>query len=189
MPTDSRSLLLVDDDIAFCQAMTWALRGHNFRVETAHDVDTALRTAKKNPPEFAVVDLKMPGESGLTLIPALKALNSNIRILVLTGYASITTAVEAIKLGATHYLAKPVDAEDVINALDKTLGDPAVNADTGKLSAADFEWEHLQKVLATNKGNVSATARELNIDRRTLQRKLARRRFVPASSDRCRGTT
>jgi two-component system, response regulator RegA len=178
MPANTRSLLLVDDDIAFCQAMTWALRGHDFQVETAHDASAAMQSAKKNPPEFAVVDLKMPGESGLTLIPALKALNANMRILVLTGYASITTAVEAIKLGATHYLAKPVDAEDVIHALDKTRGDPTVNADRSKLSAADFEWEHLQKVLATNKGNISATARELNIDRRTLQRKFARRRLL-----------
>ena len=172
-------LLIVDDDLAFCQAMSWALRDRGFRVGLAQNVDAALQAATNDPPDFAVVDLKMPGQSGLTLIPALKAVNADMRILVLTGYASITTAVEAIKLGATHYLAKPVDAEDVINALDKTHGDPAVTADGSFLSAADFEWEHLQKVLADNRGNISATARQLNIDRRTLQRKLARRRLAP----------
>jgi two-component system, response regulator RegA len=175
MNNADRSLLIVDDDLAFCQAMSWALRGHGFRVAIAQSVDTALHAATNDPPDFAVVDLKMPGQSGLTLIPALKAINAEMRILVLTGYASITTAVEAIKLGATHYLAKPVDAEDVINALAKTHGDSAVNADGSSLSAADVEWEHLQKVLADNQGNISATARQLNIDRRTLQRKLARR--------------
>ena len=169
------SLLLVDDDMAFCQAMNWALRGRGFRVEIARDVDTALRAAKSDPPDFAVVDLKMPGQSGLTLLPTLKAINADMRILVLTGYASIATAVEAIKLGATHYLAKPVDAEDVIKALEKTHGDPMTDTTARTLSAADFEWEHLQKVLADNRGNISATARQLSIDRRTLQRKLARR--------------
>ena len=169
------SLLLVDDDMAFCQAMNWALRGHGIRVEIARDVDTALRAAKSDPPDFAVVDLKMPGQSGLTLLPTLKAINADMRILVLTGYASIATAVEAIKLGATHYLAKPVDAEDVIKALEKTRGDPMTDTTARTLSAADFEWEHLQKVLADNRGNISATARQLSIDRRTLQRKLARR--------------
>ncbi len=169
------SLLLVDDDMDFCQAMSWALRGHGFRVEIARDVDVALQLASSDPPDFAVVDLRMPGQSGLTLLSAIKALNADIRILVLTGYASITTAVEAIKLGATHYLTKPVDAEDVINALEKTGGDPRADTTTRTLSAADFGWEHLQKVLADNQGNISATARQLSIDRRTLQRKLARR--------------
>lgn len=173
------ALLLVDDDNAFCQAMGWALRGHGFRVEIAQDVNAALKFAESDPPDFAVVDLKLSGESGLTLLPALKSINANMQILVLTGYASITTAVEAIKLGATHYLAKPVDAEDVINALDKTRGDPTAIADGSVLSAAEFEWEHLQKVLTSNQGNISATARQLDIDRRTLQRKLARRRLSP----------
>lgn len=179
MINTNASFLLVDDDSAFCQAMSWALRGHGYRVEIARDVNAALQIANRDVPDFAVVDLKMPGQSGLTLLPALKAINADMRILVLTGYASITTAVEAIKLGATHYLAKPVDAEYVINALNKTRGDPTVNADGGALSAADFGWEHLQKVLSDNRGNVSATARQLNIDRRTLQRKLARRRIAP----------
>lgn len=179
MPTSPpRSFLIVDDDLAFSQAMSWALTGQGFRVSLAHDVNAALAAAKAHVPDFAIVDLKMPGESGLTLVPELKKLSAEMRILVLTGYASIATAVEAIKLGATHYLAKPVDADDVLAALDKTIGDPSTNTDGNRLSAADMEWEHLQKVLAGNRGNISATARQLGIDRRTLQRKLARRKTV-----------
>jgi two-component system, response regulator RegA len=170
------SFLIVDDDLAFSQAMGWALEGHGFQVRVTQDVTSALQSATHAPPDFAVVDLKMPGESGLTLIPTLKSLNSAMRILVLTGYASIATAIEAIKLGATHYLAKPVDAEDVLKALNKTVGDTSEAAASEGLSAADVEWEHLQKVLASNRGNISASARQLNIDRRTLQRKLARHR-------------
>jgi two-component system, response regulator RegA len=170
------AFLIVDDDVAFTQALGWALEDRGFDVERAHDVDAALQAAKNAPPEFAVVDLKMPGQSGLTLIPALKSLNPTMRILVLTGYASIATAVEAIKLGATHYLAKPVDAEEVLRALNKTTGDRSKPANGEGLTAADVGWEHLQKVLADNQGNISATARQLHIDRRTLQRKLARRR-------------
>lgn len=170
------SLLLADDDVAFCLAMTWALQGHGFRVAIAHDADTALKQAQHDIPDYAVLDLKMPGKSGLTLLPNLKALKADMRILILTGYASITTAVEAIKLGATHYLAKPVDAEDVMYAFNKTSGDPNMVPGANTLSAADFEWEHLQKVLKDNHGNISATARQLNIDRRTLQRKLVRHR-------------
>ncbi len=168
--------MIVDDDIAFCQAMSWALQGRGFGVESAHDVEGATAAACNNPPDFAVLDLKMPGESGLALIPMLKAANINMRILVLTGYASIATAVEAIKLGATHYLAKPVDADDVLAALDKTYGDTSTPTQGNTLSAAEMEWEHSQKVLADNRGNISATARHLGIDRRTLQRKLARRK-------------
>ncbi len=178
MRKNERKFLIVDDDLAFSQAMSWALEGRGFDVERAHDVDAALQSATNAPPDFAVVDLKMPGQSGLTLIPALKSLNPTMQILLLTGYASIATAVEAIKLGATHYLAKPVDAEDVLKALDKTVGDTSESTDGEGLSAADMEWEHLQKVLASNRGNISATARQLSIDRRTLQRKLVRHRSV-----------
>lgn len=176
MPDLIRSFLVVDDDVPFCQAMRWALEGRGFRVELAHDVNAAIVAARNNPPDFAVIDLKMPGESGLTLIPELKASKAEMRILVLTGYASIATAVEAIKLGATHYLAKPVDADDVLTALDQTHGNASTPTQGNTFSAAEMEWEHLQKVLASNRGNISATARQLGIDRRTLQRKLARRK-------------
>ncbi len=177
MRKNQPAFLIVDDDAAFSQAMGWALEGQGFSVRLAHDIGSAVKSATSAPPDFAIVDLKMPGESGLTLIPALKSMNSAMRILVLTGYASIATAVEAIKLGATHYLAKPVDADDVLKALDKAIGDMSEAARGEGLSAADVEWEHLQKVLASNRGNISASARQLSIDRRTLQRKLARHRL------------
>lgn len=179
IPTTTGSapyLLLADDDVAFCQAMSWALQNRGFRVTVSHGVDQALQCLERGLPDYAVIDLKMPGKSGLTLLPKFKELKADMRILVLTGYASIATAVEAMKLGATHYLAKPVDADDVLQAFNKTSGDSNLLTGENTLSAADFEWEHLQKVLTANHGNISATARQLNIDRRTLQRKLARRR-------------
>jgi two-component system, response regulator RegA len=169
-------LLLADDDLAFCQTLGWALEGRGFQVAMAHDAADTVRMAREDVPDFAMVDLKMPGPSGLTVLAALKQINPRMRILVLTGYASIATAIEAIKLGATHYLAKPVDAEDVIAAFGRESGDPLAGPGARQLSAAEFEWEHIQKVLTENQGNVSATARQLNIHRRTLQRKFAKRR-------------
>ena len=117
----------------------------------------------------------MPGDSGLTLIPRLKSLFQPMRIVVLTGYASVTTAVEAIKLGATHYLAKPVDADQVVAAFGRAAGDPKEPVAEHPLSVERLEWEHIQRVLSENSGNISATARNLNMHRRTLQRKLAKR--------------
>ena len=110
------SLLLVDDDLALCEAMRRALTRRGFDVTAAHTAAQAWSSAQSRTPEYAVIDLKMPGDSGLTLIPRLKSLSEPMRIVVLTGYASVTTAVEAIKLGATHYLAKPVDADQVVAA-------------------------------------------------------------------------
>lgn len=165
-------LLLVDDDHTFCKVLGQALERRHYAVTIAHDVDSALQLAQGCIPQFAVLDLSMPGPSGLTLIPALKALNAQMRIVVLTGYASISTTVEAIKLGATHYLAKPADADEVVAALysDEANASTAVSATPPSLKR--LEWEHIQKVLTANNGNVSATARELGMHLRTLQRKL-----------------
>lgn len=145
-----------------------------YAVVDAADVQEALALAQQNPPEFAVVDLKMPGESGLVLIEKLIEIDPNTRIVMLTGYASIATAVEAIKLGATHYLAKPVDADEVVAALNKLEGDASLNVSDSPLSDR-LEWEHIQRVLAEHEGNISATARALKMHRRTLQRKLGKR--------------
>lgn len=169
------SLLLVDDDEAYRQVLGRALEKRGFAVQAAADVDTAIAQAQDNPPEFAVIDLKMPGASGLVLIQALKALDAQTRIVMLTGYASIATAVEAIKLGATHYLAKPADVDDIVNALMQTEGNAAVAINQDPLSVERLEWEHIQKVLAEQDGNISATARALKMHRRTLQRKLAKK--------------
>ena len=173
--TDKPAVLLVDDDPTFCEVMRRALTRRGFRVTLAHGVDEALASARSDPPAYAVIDLKMPGASGLTLIPRLKGLSERVCIVVLTGYASVTTAVEAIKLGATHYLAKPVDADDVVAAFKRDAGDPHAALAGQPLSVDRLEWEHIQRVLAENNGNVSATARALNMHRRTLQRKLSKR--------------
>lgn len=117
----------------------------------------------------------MPGESGLRLIPELRSLSDGVRIVVLTGYASVATAVEAIKLGATHYLAKPVDADEVVAAFGRAAGDAATPVASRPLSVDRLEWEHIQRVLAENGGSISATARSLGMHRRTLQRKLSKR--------------
>lgn len=169
------SLLLVDDDTVFVEALSRALVRRGFDVSTAAFVDEALVVASANPPEYAVVDLKMPGDSGLVLVKALKALDEQTRIVMLTGYSSITTAVEAIKLGATHYLSKPADADDIIAAFNKEDGDAQTPVSDNPITVERLEWEHIQKVLAEHDGNISATARALRMHRRTLQRKLAKR--------------
>ena len=172
---DRASLLLVDDDATFCQVLAHALEKRGFAVSVAHDVASATELALANPPEYAVIDLKMPGLSGLVLVQRLKELDAETSIVMLTGYASIATAVEAIKLGATHYLPKPADADEIIAALMRIDGDPHLPMIGDPLSVGRMEWEHIQKVLAGHDGNISATARALKMHRRTLQRKLSKR--------------
>jgi two-component system, response regulator RegA len=172
---DKPSLLLVDDDEAFRRVLARAMERRGYTVTTAADVAEALSAAQQHAPEYAVVDLKMPGESGLVLIERLIELDPNTRIVMLTGYASVATAVEAIKLGATHYLAKPVDADEVVAALNKVEGDSSLYVSDSPLSVDRLEWEHIQRVLTEHDGNVSATARALKMHRRTLQRKLNKR--------------
>lgn len=176
MPSHNEaSLLLVDDDEIFCQVLSAALAKRGYSVQVAHNVDSATQLAEQDPPEYAVVDLNMPGPSGLVLVERLKQLDPHTRILVLTGYASVATAVEAIKLGATHYLAKPADTDEIIAALHKQEGDASMPVTTKPMSVNRLEWEHIQKVLADHDGNISAAARALNMHRRTLQRKLQKR--------------
>lgn len=172
---DRPSLLLVDDDVVYCQVLTQALESRGFTVQIAHDVDEGIESARQSPPEYAVVDLRMPGPSGLALVEHLKALDEHTKILVLTGYASIATAVEAIKLGAIHYLTKPADADEIMAAFDQQAGDASAKVSDNPPSVGRLEWEHLQKVLMECGGNISATARNLGMHRRTLQRKLQKR--------------
>jgi two-component system response regulator RegA len=171
---DRPSLLITDDDVTFCQVLARALTKRGFAVTVAHSADEAAALIERNPPEYAVVDLKMPGDSGLTLVKRLKALDEGTRIVVLTGYASIATAVEAVKLGAIHYLAKPADADEIIAAFQRSDGDESAPVATAPLSVERLEWEHIHRVLQEHEGNISATARALNMHRRTLQRKLAK---------------
>ncbi len=169
------NLLLVDDDPTFCRVLGLALSRRGFSVVTAHGSAAALEQARIEPPAYAIVDLNLAGDSGLGLIPDLLALDPTIRIVVLTGYASIATAVEAIKLGAVHYLAKPADADQILAALAATAGDPTIPVNARPLSVNRLEWEHIQRVLRDNDGNISATAQPLGMHRRTSQRKLAKR--------------
>ena len=172
--TENASLLLVDDDITFCRVLSLALERRGFTVTVAHSVEQALPLARDNPPEYAVVDLKMGGASGLTLAQALHELDPATRIVMLTGYASIATAVEAVKLGATQYLSKPANADEIVAAFGhQASADTPLNAQIPTVER--LEWEHIQRVLQEYQGNVSATARALDMHRRTLQRKLSKR--------------
>ena len=172
---DRPDLLLVDDDETFCRVLSQALTARGFEVRVAHDVAAGQAAAELSPPEYAVIDLKMPGASGLELVQRLKFLDEQTRIVVLTGYASVATAIEAIKLGAVHYLAKPADADEVVAAFQRELGDTGVSVEAKPISVARVEWEHIQKVLMECQGNISASARRLGMHRRTLQRKLLKR--------------
>lgn len=172
----SENFLIVDDDPAFTRVLARAMTRRGFEVQVARDVPSALVLAQQQPPQLATVDLKMDGPSGLSLIPQLKRLNPEIRILVLTGYASIATTVEAIKAGAHNYLPKPADADQILRALDMNGELAPADADIPDtpMSVNRLEWEHIQKVLHEHDGNISATARALGMHRRTLQRKLAK---------------
>lgn len=174
--TDERPvLLMVEDDRTFCRVMQAALEKRGFTVHTAHSAAEGRTRAAEINPEYALVDLRMPGESGLALVKWLKENVEGVRIVVLTGYASIATAVEAIKLGAAHYLTKPVEVDEVISAFERVEGDAGTPAAARPMSVNRLEWEHLQKVLLECDGNISETARRLGMHRRTLQRKLAKR--------------
>jgi two-component system response regulator RegA len=171
---ENPSLLLVDDDEDFLNALAPAMRKRGFLVSLANSAESAFEMAKNEAPEFAVVDLKMSGNSGLVLVRQLASLNAGTKIVVLTGFASVATAVEAIKLGATHYLAKPVDADEIVAAFEKQSGNAELELSSNPLSIDRLEWEHIQRVLSEHDGNISATARSLNMHRRTLQRKLGK---------------
>ena len=172
---DKPNLLLVDDDETFCSVLKPALEKRNFQVSIANDIKQGIALAEKTEPEYAVIDLRIGHDSGLEMVKKLISLDDNTQIIMLTGFASIATAVEAIKLGAIHYLTKPANADEIVNALYKNKGDSSVEINQNPLSVKRLEWEHLQKVLMQHDGNISAAARALNMHRRTLQRKLDKR--------------
>jgi two-component system, response regulator RegA len=171
--TPHGTLLLVDDDETFRRRLARALGERGLDVVAAADPSAALTEARRARPAYAVVDLKMPGGSGLDVVRELVALDARMRIVVLTGYGSIASAVEALHRGAHHFLSKPADADEIIAAL---LGDrassPAVPSPAPTPTLARAEWEHLSRILADVGGNVSEAARRLGITRRTLQLKL-----------------
>jgi two-component system response regulator RegA len=168
-------VLLVDDDETFLKVLSNAMGRRGFDVVSSSCINDAVTQAKKVKPAGAVVDLKLEGESGLDLIPLLIDINPEMIIVVLTGYSSIATAVTAIKRGASEYLSKPVTASEIIKALSGELQDHEGADEFSPMSVERVEWEHIQKVLKENDGNISATARSLGMYRRTLQRKLAKK--------------
>jgi two-component system response regulator RegA len=172
--SDSRpSILLVDDDKVFVERLARALGQRGYDVRIANDYDAALALARAESPELAVVDLRMPGRSGLEVVRDMKGIDPATNILVLTGYGSIATAVEAIRLGAKDYLPKPADVDDILAALHRGPEDKKVMpTDFQPPSLARTEWEHIHRVLSDCEGNVSEAARRLGIHRRSLQRKL-----------------
>jgi len=168
--------LVIDDDPSFNAILTRTLERRGQPAIGALAGEAALALASEHRPARVVLDLNLNGSSGLALIPELLRLNADCRIVVLTGYASIATAVDAIKLGAVQYLAKPVEIEAILAAFEADDGpDLEAAASDEPLSVDRLEWEHIQRVLNENDGNISATARALKMHRRTLQRKLAKR--------------
>lgn len=175
MQSLEQRLLIIDDDEMFCHVLSRALSRRGYEVLVAHDAEQALAMAAQYGPLMATLDLKLEHSSGLKLLPELLEVAPQCRIVVLTGYSSIATAVEAIKLGAVNYLCKPVDADDVLAAFERQTGDPDTELADNPPSINRITWEHIQKVLQEHDGNISATARALGMHRRTLQRKLQKR--------------
>ena len=169
------TMLVVEDDEVFGQVVQQAMERLGFAVQCAVDLKQAEAMARSRPPQYVILDLKLEHESTLPFIPLLLEINRNVRILMLTGYASIATAVEAMKLGAADYLAKPAETDDILKALLSDESNPNLPVNEGPMSVQRLEWEHIQKILHENGGNISATARQLNMHRRTLQRKLQKR--------------
>ena len=173
VPTE-RTLLIVEDDKSFLQRLARAMEGRGFLVTTAESVADGLLQVEKAAPAFAVVDMRLGDGNGLDVISAMKKRRPEARAIILTGYGNIATAVNAVKLGAVDYLAKPVDADDVVAAwlaIDNKKIEPPENP----MSADRVRWEHIQRIYELCGRNVSETARRLNMHRRTLQRILAKR--------------
>lgn len=175
MTETAADLLIIEDDPAYREILSRTLNRHGYRVHAAATPGEALTQAKATPPHHVILDLNLAGESGLNLIQPLLAIEAKANIVVLTGYASIPTAVEAIKLGAAQYLAKPAGTHTILQALVGTT-QPVDTAPDELPTVQSLEWEYIQRTLRENAGNITATARALKMHRRTLQRKLAKKR-------------
>lgn len=173
-PTDYHILLLDDDEI-FVTTLARLFKRRGYPVHCSQTIDEACRLMKQQRFDVAVVDLRIGEESGLDAVNALKALDDKLHIVILTGYASISTAVEAVKRGATQYLTKPAEPDDIIKAALAPQQTKDLELPATPMSVRRLEWEHLQKVLMEHDGNISAAARALNMHRRSLQRKLQKK--------------
>jgi two-component system response regulator RegA len=175
MIPEGTSLLIVEDDRTLRERLTRAFERRHFDVRTAATIDEAERLAREDPPELVIVDLRLGNDNGLQLISILKQIDPGTRIVVLTGYGSVATAVRAIQAGATHYLTKPADADEIIAAFESRADGSGGPAEALQPMSLDrVEWEHINRVLLACGGNVSEAARQLGVHRRTLQRKLSR---------------
>jgi two-component system response regulator RegA len=178
--TPKPSVLLVDDDERFRSRMARAFEERGYEAQQADGYDRAIAIAADESTEYAVVDLRMPGKSGLDVVRTLHEIDAATKIVVLTGYGSIATALEAVRLGATHYLTKPADVDEVIAAFARDGSVPVEGASATEDPSADtpslarVEWEHIQRVLTDCDGNITKAAERLGIHRRSLQRKLAK---------------
>ena len=170
---DGRTLLVVDDDDALRSRLVRALRDRGLSVTAAASYDEAVAIAEIESPELALVDMKLPGGSGLDILRRLKELDATTNVVMLTGYGSIATAVESVRLGATTYLTKPVDADQILAAFDGVTVSGGADLPATP-SLARVEWEHIQRVMDDCDGNISLAARRLKIHRRSLQRKLSK---------------
>ena len=168
-------LLIIEDDINLATTLARRLTKHSFNCEVAHNQTEALLRARQQQPDCILLDMKLADENGLALIAPLRHLLPKAHIVLLTGFASIATAVEAMRLGANDYLTKPVDMASLLKALKVELVSTVTEIPEEVMSPERLEWEHIQHVLHSNNGNVSMTARQLNMHRRTLQRKLQKK--------------
>jgi two-component system response regulator RegA len=171
-----QTILIVDDDDVLRASLVRAFAGRGFEASAARNFQEAMSAARSDPPEMCVVDLRMPGRGGLDLLRELKELEPQMQVVVLTGYGSIATAIDAMRLGATYFLPKPADVDDILKAFARGNAPPSTELESPRApSLARTEWEHIQRILADCEGNISEAARRLGIHRRSLQRKLQKR--------------
>lgn len=175
--TAAAELIIVEDDEKFATALQRSFERKGYAVRRAPDLAGIIAILEHTGPKYAVVDLKLAGESGLACVKALHAFDPAMHIVVLTGFASIATAVEAIKLGACHYLAKPSNSDDIEAAFAKSEGNPRAPISPRPTSIKTLEWERIHEVLAETEFNISEAARRLGMHRRTLARKLGKRQI------------
>jgi two-component system response regulator RegA len=168
-------LLIIEDDINLASTLARRLTKQGFICDVAHNQSDALLRARQIVPDSILLDMKLGDDNGLMLIKPLRNLLENTHIVLLTGFASIATAVEAMRLGANDYLTKPIDMATLLKALNNEISELQTSIDDAVMSPERLEWEHIQQVLHSNNGNISVTARQLNMHRRTLQRKLQKK--------------
>lgn len=170
---ERQTILVVDDDEVLQKRLVRAFADRGFDARGASGFDDAVRLAEAEAPELCVVDLRMPGRGGLELLTELLRIEPHTEVLILTGYGSIATAIDAVRLGAVYFLPKPADADDILAAFERGRAPPSASSgDVAAPSLARAEWEHIQRVLTDTGGNISEAARRLGLHRRSLQRKL-----------------